>query len=221
MGTFSASEYALNLSASRQLDTCFSIGVNLKPVYSDFYEHYSLGVATDIGLLYSDTSRLFSAGLVFKNLGSQIVPYVDRQYERLPFEIMAGATAKLRHAPFRFVLIAEHLEQPDLTYRRPDDSRLLFSYYQGKAQSGGFLDRVMRHVILGVEFTPLDNFYLRGGYHYRRRQEMKVGSKVSTVGFSWGFGIRIFKLYLNYGRGTYHLAGGTNHFSVRVDLNAY
>jgi hypothetical protein len=220
-GLFKASEYALNITASRAIDSSFSIGVNLKPVFSDLYEYSSLGIAADIGLSYTDSSGLFSAALVLENIGSQIIPYAANDYEKLPFELMLGASLKLKHAPFRFILVAEHLEKPDLSYATPNDTRLIYTYYQGNRQSSDLLDKVMRHMIAGVEFTPLDNFYLRAGYSYRRRQEMKVESKLSTVGFSWGFGIKILKLYLNYGRGTYHLAGGTNHFSLRVNLNEW
>jgi len=220
-GSFKASEYALNLTASRPVDSNFTVGVHLKPVYSHLDEYKSLGVAADFGLLYTDSAGLFSAALVLENIGAQVIPYTSDEYESLPFEIQLGASYKLKYAPFRFIAVAEHLEKPDLTFQRPDETRLIYSYYQGNVQSGGFLDKVMRHMIFGIEFTPLDNFYLRGGYHYRRRQEMKVESKISTVGFSWGFGIKIYKFYLNYGRGTYHLAGGTNHFSVRVNLNQF
>ena len=220
-GTFRASEYALNLTASRQLDTNFTLGVHLKPVYSHLEEYRSLGVAADIGLLYTDSSGLFSTALVVENIGTQIIPYTSGEYEKLPFEIQLGASYKLRYAPFRFIVVAEHLEKPDLTYNRPDETRLIYKYYQGNVKEQGIFDKIMRHMIFGVEFTPLDNFYLRGGYHYRRRQEMKVESKISTVGFSWGFGIKIYKFYLNYGRGTYHLAGGTNHFSIRFNINEF
>jgi len=220
-GEFRAAEYALNLTASLPLDTNWRVGVHVKPVYSDLYEYQSLGMATDWAITYSDTSRLFTAALVVKNLGSQILPYRSGHYEPLPFEIQLGASLRLQHAPFRLLAVAQHLEKPRLGYRRPDNNDLIYTYYQGGTGDTGFLDQVMRHMIFGIEFIPLENFYLRAGYNYRRRQEMKIGSKVSTVGFSWGFGIRIFKLYLNYGRGTYHLAGGTHHFSIRANLNEF
>lgn len=220
-GEFGAAEYALNLTASLSIDTNWRVGVHVKPVYSDLYEYQSFGIATDWGVTYSDSSGLFSAALVLRNLGTQIKPYRTGSYEPLPFEIQLGASLKLRHAPFRLVAVAEHLETPGLGYRRPNEDDLLYRYYQGHEGEAGFLDQLMRHMIFGIEFIPLEHFYIRAGYNYRRRQELKVASKVSTVGFSWGFGIRIFKLYLNYGRGTYHLAGGTHHFSIRANLNAF
>jgi hypothetical protein len=220
-GEFSASEYSLNLSAALAIDSLWKVGVNLKPVFSQLHEYNSLGIATDLGVVYNDTSNLFTAAVVLRNLGTQIIPYHPGSYEPLPFEIQLGASIKLRHAPFRFIAVAEHLERPDLSYSKPQNNELLYTYYEGGYDDKSIFDKVMRHMIFGIEFTPLDHFYLRAGYSYRRRQEMKIESKLSTVGFSWGFGLKIYKLYLNYGRGTYHLAGGTNHFTIRANLNAF
>jgi hypothetical protein len=222
-GEFGASEYAFNLTASRRIDTNFRVGVNLKPVISNLYQYNSFGLALDAGVVYTDTSGLFSAGLVLKNMGYQFKPYHPETRESLPFEIQLGASYKLRYAPFRFIAVVNHLEKPDLTYQNPDYNLTGYSYNQDfqKTNSGleNAFDQIMRHVVLGVEITPLNNFYIRFGYDYRRRQELKVDTKLSTVGFSWGFGVKLYKFYLNYGRGTYHLAGSTHHFSLRTDLN--
>ncbi len=224
-GKFYAAEYALNLMASKQLNRNFRVGVNVKPIYSSLERYQSWGIAADIGLLYSDTSRLFSASLIMKNVGAQIVPYHENSRENLPFEIQAGVSVKLRHAPIRIVANVNHLETPDLTYERPEYPVNDYSYYQSDDIKETFFekgyDHLMRHLNIGMEFIPFENFYIRAGYNYRRRQEMKIASKVSTVGFSWGFGVRIYKFYLNYGRADYHLAGSTNHFSVRTDLSSF
>ncbi len=82
-------------------------------------------------------------------------------------------------------------------------------------------DQFMRHILLGVEFNPINNFYVRAGYNYRRRQEMLIESKTSTIGFSWGFGVKISKFHLSYGRATYHLAGASDHFSISTNLDSF
>jgi hypothetical protein len=78
----------------------------------------------------------------------------------------------------------------------------------------------MRHVILGIELIPHKNFYVSAGYNYQRRRELEIESKVSTVGFSWGFGINTSFLNIEFGRATYHLAGSSNSISLilRPDL---
>ena len=222
-GTFRASEYALNLIASKRLDTNFTIGANLKPIYSNLEHYNSFGLATDLGITYTDTSGLFTAALVFKNIGFQVTPYHGNTREPLPFEIQLGFSVKLRHAPIRLITNLEHLETPDLTYKDPnfqsENTSFMDSDEGGQSAFDNAFDQVMRHVMLGVELTPIKNFYLRVGYSYRKRQELMLPSKPATVGFSWGFGIRIFKMYINYGSADYHLAGNTNHFSIRADLN--
>jgi hypothetical protein len=78
----------------------------------------------------------------------------------------------------------------------------------------------MRHAIFGVELIPHKNLYLSAGYNYQRRRELQIDTKVSSVGFSWGFGINTNWLKIEFGRATYHLAGSSNHISfiIRPDL---
>ena len=66
-----------------------------------------------------------------------------------------------------------------------------------------------------------ENFHFDLGYNYKRRQEMKVVVRPGMVGFSWGFGLRISKFHIAYGRSSYHLAGGTNHFSLTTNLSDF
>jgi hypothetical protein len=79
----------------------------------------------------------------------------------------------------------------------------------------------MRHIIIGVEFLPIDNFYFNLGYNYQRRQELKIPGRTGMVGFSWGFGVKINKFQISYGRATYHVAGASDHFSLSCDLSEF
>ena len=224
-GEFRAAEYAFNMFYSRAIDSSFSIGVNLKPVYSVLETYHSFGMVADIGLNYTNRDKLFSAGLVFRNMGVQIVPYHEGHREPVPFEILIGLSQKLRHAPFRFSLVGHNLQKPDLTYEDPAEKDEEYDPITGqpvpKNKFAEFGDNLMRHLIFGVEFIPLENFYLRVGYNYQRRQELKISSRVAMVGFSYGFGIKISKFHLSYGRATYHLAGASNHFSVSTDFSSF
>ncbi len=84
-----------------------------------------------------------------------------------------------------------------------------------------FGDNLMRHFIFGIEINPFKSVFLRLGYNYQRRQELKLSSYGGMVGFSWGFGIQLSKFQLSYGHATYHLAGASNHFSLAVNLNEF
>jgi hypothetical protein len=214
-GNFSAAEYALSLIYSREIDSLFTIGVNFKPVLSQLEKYSSFGFAFDIGAAWHNMSNLFSAGLVIKNAGYQVTTYDGESHEKLPFEIQAGISQTLAHAPFRFSLTLRHLEKFDLTYQYEDP----VSTGTTKVSSG-FLENSMRHAILGVELIPHKNFYISAGYNYQRRRELEIESKTSTVGFSWGFGINTSLLSIEFGKATYHLAGSSNNISliIRPDL---
>ena len=84
-----------------------------------------------------------------------------------------------------------------------------------------FGDKLMRHLVFGVEFLVGKNFHADLGYNYKRRQEMKVSARPGTVGFSWGFGFKVSKFHFAFGRASYHLAGGSNHFSLTTNLSEF
>lgn len=224
-GTFNASEYALNLMYSKTFDSVFHVGVNLKPIYSIFESYNSFGVAADIGFTYHKPEQLFTAGLALKNIGTQIVSYYDGNREPLPFEIQAGMSQRLRYAPFRFSLVLQHLQKFDLSYDSPLEQPDEFDPFTGQSVKSNKYealgDKLMRHVILGVEFLPGENFYINLGYNYMRRQELKIPSRVAMTGFSWGFGFKLSKFHFSYGRASYHLAGGSNHFSLSTNLSEF
>ncbi len=220
-GTFRASEYALNLFYSRSiLDSALTVGANLKPIFSSLEQYTSFGLALDLGVSYYLSSSLTSFGLVFKNMGTQITSYTGTR-EQLPFEIQAGITQGLAHAPFRFSLTFQHLERWDLSYTIQDDD---LSFSDGESEASGFdvfADNLMRHVVIGTEFLLGKNFHIDLGYNYKRRKEMMVNSRPGMVGFSAGFGFRVSKFHFSFGRASYHLAGGTSHFSLTTNLSEF
>ncbi len=222
LGTFKAAEYALNLFYSRELiDTILTAGINLKPIFSSFEQYTSTGVAVDLGITYHSPQSLTTVALVARNLGTQITSYAGTR-EKLPFELQAGITQGLAHAPFRFSLTFQHLERWDLTYEKPDEDGLAnIGDPVERSRFDIFGDKLMRHLVVGVEFLLGENFHVDMGYNYKRRQEMKMNARPGMVGFSFGFGFRISKFHLSFGRASYHLAGGTNHFSLATNLSEF
>ncbi len=209
-GSFGASEYAFPFIWSLPVDSSFTIGASVKPVISFLESYSSIGFASDIGASWHSSNRLTSAGLTLRNMGLQLTSYAGEEKQRLPFEIMAGVTHKLAHAPLRFSLTLRHLEKFDLTHNYNDTTAV-----DGSALlSSGFFENIMRHVIAGAELIPHKNFWFSAGYNYQRRRELQVDSRVAAVGFSWGFGINTSIMSIQFGRASYHLAGASNHFSV-------
>ena len=220
-GTFRASEYALNLFYSRSfLDSALSAGVNLKPIYSSLEQYSSFGLALDLGVTYQLSNSLTTFGLVLKNMGAQITSYTTNR-ESLPFEIQAGVTQGLAHAPFRFTVTFQHLERWDLSYTVQDDDVSFSGSDDAKSGFDEFADNFMRHVVFSTEFLLGKNFHIDLGFNYKRRKEMMVSARPGMVGFSAGFGFRVSKFHFSFGRASYHLAGGTSHFSLTTNLSEF
>jgi hypothetical protein len=114
----------------------------------------------------------------------------------------------------------------DLTYTKPVDPNANTNFFGDNTAStdagtNTTLDKVMRHVVLGAEVLLTKNFNLRIGYNYKRRQELQIEDKTGGVGFSWGFGLKINRFMISYGRATYHLAGASNLFSISSNLGEF
>jgi len=223
---FRAADYAMNLIYSRHLDSLFTIGINLKPIYSHLESYSCVAIAFDAGITYNNVDKLFTASLVLKNIGTQISTYYpNAEKEPLPFEIQLGVAQKLKYAPLGIYIVAEHLEKFDLTYTTEEEKNSSTDPFTGEEikedKLNTFIDKFMRHIIVGTELYLTDNFMLRFGFNYRRRVEMLVDSRPGTVGFSWGLGIKISKFHLSYARQTYHLAGAPNHFSINMNLSEF
>jgi len=220
-GNFYAAEYALNLFYSRAIDSSFHWGVNVKTIYSNLEHYNSTGIAADAGITYSTSDKLTTVAMVMKNLGMQITSYTGMYREPLPFEIQLGVTHKLSHAPFRFSFTAQNIQRYKLTYDLPDQSNTDNTDNTTTSQSnfGKFTDNLFRHIIAGVEFLPGKTIFFALAYNYQRRQELALADSPGSVGFSFGFGIRLKRFSISYGRATYHAAGGSDHFSFLLDLS--
>lgn len=213
---FNAAEYALNIIYSNRYKR-LNYGINIKPVISTFESYQSVGIAADIGLNFKSRSGLTTVAFAARNMGTQISTYYDDgRKESLPTNVQLGISKSLQHAPVTFHLTLQQLNNWDLY--EPDEEpeftpEEIYSYDES------FAKQLMRHLVFGIELSPSDNFILRAGYNYQRRQELKYDSKASTVGYSAGFGLKIKRFRFDYGISRYHLAGSSNLFSVAINLN--
>lgn len=217
-GTFSASELALVMGWGRQLSPKISIGANAKFIYSSLESYKSIGLALDLATTYYDPYYKFTASLIVKNIGRQLSSYRSGNSEPFPFEILLGLSKKLSHIPFRYSVVFTHLEKWDLSYENPLYVQNIIGMDEESENSANIGQKFFSHIVVGGEFNISDNFAVRLGYNYRRRQEMKVEAKTSTIGFSWGFGFRISKFQFNYARSTYHLIGSPNYITITTNM---
>jgi len=225
-GTFSAGEYAFTVGAARTFEDRLTLGVNLRAISSRFDSYGSFGVAADAGLVYRDTSSLLTFTVVFQNMGRQLSTYDGVNREPMPFEIQAGVSKRLRYLPFRFSIIYHNLQRWNILYDDPNAEQGTIFLGQEQTTDGAqneVLDNLFRHFIFSGELLlgAADNFRLRVGYNHLIRRELSVDSYGSLAGFSFGVGFKVNRFRIDYGRHTYHLAGGQNHFSISTNIQEF
>ncbi len=224
-GTFSAGEYALNIGWGRRLHPHWSIGANLKGIYSTFEAYNSFGIAVDIAGSYIHEKGDFSASIIARNIGLMLKGYYSGENHPLPMELQFGMSKGLEHIPLRFSFLYHNMETWDLTYEDPlvvaENTDPITGEVKKQSGVGDFADKFMMHIVLGAELNITNFLSLRGGYNYGRRQDNGVRSKMSTVGFSWGLGIRISKFHFSYARSRYHLAGSPNYITLTLNLQEF
>lgn len=220
IGQFFASDYCLNLFWSKAINDYFSVGANVKPVFSTRSHYKSFGLLSDVGITYNNTKKLFTAAAVIKNIGSEIKPYIPGNYETIVPDVQIGVTKKLSHAPFRISILAQHLQKFDLTYTNSNIT-IIDSAVVKKNKIKDIADKAMRHIIIGVEFIPSKNFSVNLGFNYQRRKELVVDTRPYITAFSAGFSIKISKFNFSYARSQYHLAGASNTFSIGTNLSDF
>jgi hypothetical protein len=220
---FSASETALIIGWGRNLDSLFSIGANLKLFYSSLETYKSYGVAVDVAGSYTSRDQRFTASLIATNVGRQFKAYYSGNQEPLPFEIEAGISQRLKHLPFRYSILYNHIEKWDLRYEDPADRQTdaLTGEVVSDTRVKEIADNLMRHIVVGGEAYIGKHLMLRAGYNYGWRQDMKIASKASTVGFSWGIGLKVSKFHFNYSRMAWHRAGSPNYITLTLNLSDF
>jgi hypothetical protein len=178
-------------------------------------------VALDAGISYENPEKYFSAGLVLRNAGTQLKGYYRNEdgqhYEALPFEIQAGITKKLNHAPFRLSLTLHNLQRFNLNYLSSD----LLVQNSTITNDISFVDMAFRHAIFGVEFVPGKNFYLAASYNHRRHSELKMPGFKSAAGFSFGGGLKIYKFNVGFGTSTFQTGNVAYQFTIATSLDRF
>lgn len=213
--TFKAAEYAFHFIYSNNFKR-LRYGAALKPVLSSFESYQSFGLAADLGLSFASKGKFTNVSLVARNIGGQITTYYDSgEREKIPFNLQAGISQRLRHAPVLLSLNMQYLNHWDLGNTVESDDETNDFYEQEEALG----KQIMRHLVFGVEILPSENFIIRAGYNYQRRQELKFIDRAAMVGLSAGFGLKIKRFRLDYAISQYHLAGSSNLFSLTVNIN--
>ena len=202
-GVFSAQDIAVSVGYVYTVFTGFNIGINLKFISSGLYTYTSYGVATDIGIRYHNTAHNITTTLLVKNLGFQIKPYHQNR-ENLPFEILLGLGKTLENAPVTFTLTMGNLQKFN-------------TLYEGDHKKS-FGQKLLSHFTVGADFFADNIISFRVGYNFKKAHEMHVSYKKALNGLSFGLQVRLSLFRLSYGQSIYHVRGGTQQFTLMLDL---
>jgi hypothetical protein len=180
-------------------------GVSGKFLYSNYYHNTAIGFGVDLGLSYCNEANTFSWGLTGKNIGRQIKAY-EEELASLPWDIQFGVSRKLDHAPVRFSLTATHLKR--------------WKFDDVYAGNDSFFQTLGKHLIVGLELLPTDNFWLAIGYNLKRAADMHLENGNKFGGFSAGAGIRIKTFGVGCSIGKYNTAATSFMLSLSTTFAA-
>ncbi len=225
-GTFNAADYSFIIGASRNLYERLSYGVNLKYISSRLENYGSTGLVADIGATYYVAEKNLTIALVCRNAGGQLTSY-SKVKEAVPFEMQLGISKRLAHLPFRFSAIFTNLQRWNVLYNDPNavDDNTLFGNTTPttKSNTSIYFDNLFSHLIFSGEIYigKKENLRLRIAYNYGLNKELSVSTFRSLAGFSGGFGFKINRFRIDYGRSVYHLVGGIDQLSISTDIDDF
>lgn len=199
-GTFSASDMSITVGASRSTIPSLTYGVNVNFLLSSIDGFHSSALTADAGVFYEMAASGTTLGATIHHAGFVLSSF-GRRDDRVPFDIRIGLTKRLTHMPLLLSVTAYRLHSFD---GGPDDATALSS--------------ALYHLILGAEFVFSDSFQIRFGYNHRRHDELRMKSRLDLAGISFGTGIRLSRIAVDYAFSSWSSLGGLHRFSVRTGL---
>ncbi len=193
-------------------------------VYSALGPYFSSAAMTDFGVSYVSANRCLYIGAVVQNIGGQLKSYYSGNKEPLPTDAKIGVSYKFKHAPFRFNLVMQHLQEWTLTYADPTDTQTvnpLTGASIAQSSSSSFFDNLGRHCTGSVELLLGKNFAVRYAYNYEMRKELALTTAPGLAGMSMGFEMKIYKFHISYGLAKYTIGALSNTFTIIFDTSQF
>jgi hypothetical protein len=218
-GEFKAYDMAISVGYSYYIKVLkLNIGSNIKFINSLIDTHSSVGVAADFGMYYKATKSPFRMAFVLRNVGTQIKSF-DGLNEKLPYEMTLGFSSQLEHVPIKWFVTIDNLQKWNISEPNPSNSNVEIESEESIPEEISFFNNASRHFVFGVELFPQNKLTFRFGYNNRRAKELSLPNTRTFGGLSYGFGLRLDKLHLNYSLTKFHPSANSNTFSLIIDLN--
>lgn len=221
---FSVSDYAVNLGWGRRLNDNLSIGANLKFAGIQYENNSTFALAVDVSGTYRTKSDWIMS-LTARNIGAELYNNYQGYKNKLPFRMQFGVSKKLEHLPFTVIVVYDNIQKWDLSYDDPLDLEgnydPMAGQYIEKSKLDRFAKNLFSHIVFAGELDLGKNLFIRLGYNYGFRQNMKTPTKKGAVGLSYGVGINVYKFQISYSRSEMHIHGSPNFFTITTNLDSF
>lgn len=195
-GDFSARDISVAGYFSYMLSDRIAGGISAKFITSYLGGYNSIGFGVDLGVNYYHPDKEWSLSFVLKNLGGQLKAY-DDNYEKMPIDVQMGVSKRFTSFPLRLSLTLVDLNHLDYAFSD--------------------------HIVLGTDFMLTENFWIGGGYNFRRANEMKIQSadgknNSHRAGLSLGTGVNLERFKINLAYAKYHVSSSSVVLSLAYNL---
>jgi hypothetical protein len=222
-GSFSPFDCILGVGYGRSLNPRISVGANLNFILSQMEIYNAFGASLDLAGTYTSENENLLVTALVKNAGVQFNNYYTKEKDPLPTEFQLATSYKLNHAPFRFSLLAHHLNRWDLTYNDPNAQPTIDALTGDSlpVPKAGFMEKLARHFSYQAEIIAGKHVHLRLGFDYHRRQELKIDERPGIAGMTFGTGLYFKKFTVDYGYSIYTRAGGNHMLCFTTHLGSW
>jgi hypothetical protein len=223
MGSFSCNDVGFTLGWGRPLDSCFSIGANLKLMYTSYESYSSFGLAVDVAGSYYNEKNNIALALLVKNIGGELKPFTPGKHQLAPFDIQFAFSQRLKFIPVRYHISLHSLYRWKMAYVGLDDPMLEVDAITGKAKYPSKFNQGVNnffsHFTFGLEVIPVKYLSLFLSYNHNQNREMRIIQKKSFAGFAYGFQISIKSIQFGFSRAHYAVGGNPMFFTLSLNIN--
>ena len=216
LGVFYAGDIALSLGTPLAEWRNWRLGMTGKLVNGTYESYQSWAVAMDIQAMTRLKNGL-DVALLLKNTGRQLTTFAGTR-EALPVNLLVAFGQKLAHAPFRWAIVVDQLNRPNLGYEDPN--LVTVDPVTGQTTQGAqtLLNLGLRHLNGSIEFTPTQRLHFMTGYSFRRQFEMALADRRTSGGFTLGASVYFSKFQLHFSNELRSVAGRMNTLSLNLNL---
>lgn len=205
-GTFSAKDIIIGGTYSYRLNENWRGGITGNFIYSHYSYLSSVAIGIDMGLNYYNSESNFSFGIAATNLGGQIKAF-ENTFEHLPFDLVAGVSWKLAHAPLRITVAMNRLNRWDSEY---------FSTAEDEDLKFGTI--FARHISFGTDIILSDQLYVALGCNLNNRAMFSDKGNKGLEGFSIGTGLKLKKVIFGLSYAKYQVSTSSLLFNFAYNI---